>query len=81
MVQTAESDIISPAVAAENPLTLFDKVIFPLENVFKLRMLIYFGSQLFFQSFRPFSGTVADVFMIQPVPYHSFGISFHRGQK
>ena len=81
MIQTAESDIIGPAVTAENPLALFEEVIFPLKNVFKLRMLIYFGSQLFFQSFRPFSGTVADVFMIQPVPYRCFGISFHRGQK
>ncbi len=78
MIQTTEADIVCPAVAAEDPLALFNKMIFQGEDFFIFRMRRDFCVQRGFQFFRPAPSAVPHIFSGKPFFYSRFCVFIRR---
>ena len=66
MVQSAVTDIIGPAVAAEDPVAAFDEVLFQIQDALQRCIGSGFFRQQFSQFISPFTGTFADIFVFFP---------------
>ena len=81
VIQAAVTDVISPAVAAKDPMTALDKELFFFIQscAFIALVLIFFQNGR--QCFRTFTSAFADVHIIEPILHCCFQISRNLGSQ